>query len=107
MSDSIRHGGSRSILIADGIRSAAFRTPEKIAITEGTRHLSYRKLVERIDRVSQLAVGLGLGRGDHAAIQCRNRLEYLELVAGLSSAGVACATVGPEASSARRPWSRG
>ena len=97
MPDSIRHGGSRSILIADGIRSAAFRTPEKIAITEGARRLSYRQLVERIDRVSHLAAGWGLGRGDHAAIQCRNRLEYLELVAGLSSAGVACATVGPAA----------
>lgn len=97
MTDSIRRGGSRSILIADGIRAAAFRTPEKIAITEGERALSYRKLVERIDRVSNLAVGLGLTKGDFAAIQCRNRLEYLELVAGLSSAGVACATIGPAA----------
>jgi len=97
MPDSIRHGGSRSILIADGIRSAAFRTPDKIAITEGERSLSYRRLVERIDRVSHLAVGLGLKRGDLVAIQCRNRLEYLELVAGLSSAGVACATIGPAA----------
>ena len=84
MPDSIRHGGSRSILIADGIRSAAFRTPDKIAITEGERSLSYRRLVERIDRVSHLAVGLGLKRGDLVAIQCRNRIEYLELVAGLS-----------------------
>lgn len=97
MPDSIRHGGSRSILIADGMRSAAFRTPDKIAIREGDRSLSYRKLVERIDRVSHMAVGLGLGKGDFAAIQCRNRLEYLELVAGLSSAGVACATIGPAA----------
>jgi len=97
MSSSIRQGGSRSILIADGIRAAAFRTPEKIALTEGDRPLSYRKLVERIDRVSNMAVGLGLRKGDHVAIQCRNRLEYLEIVAGISSVGVAVATVGPAA----------
>lgn len=97
MSDSIRKGGSRSILIADGIRAAAFRTPGKIAITEGARQLSFRQLVERIDRVSHLARGIGLRLGDKVAIQCRNRLEYLEIVAGMSSAGVAVATIGPAA----------
>ncbi len=98
MPDSIRRGGSRSILIADGIRAAAFRTPNKIAITESGRQLSYRSLVDRIDRVSNLAKGLGLVKGQFAAIQCRNRLEYLELMCGLSSAGITCATVGPAAS---------
>jgi long-chain acyl-CoA synthetase len=97
MPDSIRRGGAKSILIADGIRAAAFRTPDKIAITESDRRLSFRLLVERIDRVSNLARGLGLRYGDFAAIQCRNRLEYIELVAGLSSAGVTCATIGPAA----------
>ena len=97
MSDSIRRGGSRSILIADGIRAAAFRTPAKIAVTEGDRHLGFGKLAERIDRVSNLARGLGLGPGDFVAIQCRNRLEYIEIVAGMSSAGVTVATIGPAA----------
>ena len=97
MPDSIRRGGSRSILISDGIRAAAARTPGKTAIVQGDRSLTYRRLVERIDRVSNLAAGLGLRKGDFVAIQCRNRIEYLELVCGLSSAGVACATVGPVA----------
>ncbi|MEN9774042.1 MAG: hypothetical protein RL322_1112 [Pseudomonadota bacterium] len=97
MTSTIRQGGSRSILIADGIRAAAFRTPKKIAITEGERALSYRTLVERIDRVSNLAVGLGLQQGHKVAIQCRNRIEYLEIVAGMSSVGVAVATIGPAA----------
>ena len=98
MPDSIRRGGSRSILIADGIRAAAFRTPDKVAITESGRSLTYRSLVDRIDRMSNVAIGLGLAKGDFAAIQCRNRLEYLELMCGLSSAGVASATIGPAAS---------
>ena len=99
----IRAGGSRSILIADGIRSAAFRTPSKVAITESGRSLTYTALVERIDRVANLTHapaadgGLGLAKGEYAAIQCRNRLEYLEIVAGLSSAGVGAAQIGPAA----------
>ena len=40
----------RSTTIATGIRTAAQRTPEKIALREGVRTLTYRQLVERIDR---------------------------------------------------------
>ncbi len=98
MPDTIRPGGSRSILIADGIRAAGARTPNKIAIKESGRALSFRALVERIDRVANLAQsGLGLRHGEHAATFLPNRLEYIELVCGLSSAGVACATIGPAA----------
>ena len=98
MNDTLRTGASRSILIADGIRAARHRTPHKIAITESGRALSYRALVERIDRVANLAhAGLGLRHGEYAAIQCRNRLEYMELVCGLSSAGIGAATIGPHA----------
>ncbi len=98
MPDTIRPGGSRSILIADGIRAAAARTPNKIAIKESGRSLPFRALVERIDRVANFAhSGLGLRHGEHVAIFLPNRLEYMELVCGLSSAGVACATIGPAA----------
>jgi long-chain acyl-CoA synthetase len=101
MTDSVRPGASRSMLIADGIRAAAARTPEKIAIVEGERRLTYRTLVERIDRVSNLAhAGLGLRHGDFASILSPNRLEYMELVCGLSSAGLAVSTIGPAASPA-------
>lgn len=99
----VRKGTSSSILISDGIRSAAMRTPGKIAITEGARRLSYSAIIERIDRVSNLAHapkgdgGLGLRHGDRAALLLPNRIEYMELVCGLSSAGVGVATIGPAA----------
>lgn len=94
----VRPGASRSILIADGIRSAAARTPRKIAVIETGRRLEYAALVARIDRVANLAcAGLGLRKGDRAAVFLPNRLEYLELVCGLSSAGVAVSTIGPAA----------
>lgn len=96
MADNVRAGASRTLIIADGIRAAAARTPEKIAIIEGGRSLSFRVLLERIDRVSNLAhAGLGLRHGEFAAVLLPNCLEYMELVCGLSSAGVSVATIGP------------
>jgi long-chain acyl-CoA synthetase len=86
----------RPILIADGVRASAERTPNKVAISLADRRLSYRGLVERIDRVSNLALGgLGLARGDRAALMAPNCLEFIEIVAGLSSVGVAPAMVNP------------
>jgi long-chain acyl-CoA synthetase len=41
--------------------------------------------------------GFGLRHGERAAVLLPNRLEYMEIVAGASLAGVACATIGPVA----------
>ena len=97
----VRPHSSRSITISDGVFASASRTPAKTAIREGERSLSYAKLAERVLRVANLAHGrFGLARGQRAAVLMPNRLEYIELVCGLSSAGVAVCTIGPSASSA-------
>ncbi|MXW90371.1 MAG: AMP-binding protein [Rhodospirillaceae bacterium] len=86
----------RPLTIATGMRAAAERTPEKIALREGERTLTYAALVDRIDRVSAMVTdGFGLGPGDNAAILAPNCLEYIEIVAGASCAGVAVATLNP------------
>jgi long-chain acyl-CoA synthetase len=41
---------------------------------------------------------LDLAHGERAAVLMPNRIEYLEIVCGLSSAGVAACTIGPAAS---------
>ena len=38
----------RPVTIASGVRTSAERTPNKIALREGGRELSYARLVERI-----------------------------------------------------------
>jgi long-chain acyl-CoA synthetase len=87
------------IAIADGIRTSAGATPGKIALAEGERELSYRDLVGRIDRVANAAMhDLGLERGDRAAVLAPNCLEYLELVCGLASAGLATVTINARSS---------
>jgi len=85
--------------ISDGIFSAARRTPDKLAIRESGRSLTYARLAERIRRVANVAVdGLGLDHGHRVAVLLPNRLEYIEIVAGVSLAGGAAATIGPAAS---------
>src|SRR5579871_3099800 len=87
------------VAIADGIRTSAAATPSKPALAEGERELSYRDLVARIDRVANAAThDLALRPGDRAAILAPNCLEYLELVCGLASAGVAAVTINARAS---------
>jgi len=94
-----RPHSSHSITISDGIFASASRTPGKVAIREGQRSLTYDRLAERVLRVANLAHGhFGLAHGERAAVFMPNQLEYLELVCGLSSAGVAVCTIGPAVS---------
>jgi long-chain acyl-CoA synthetase len=99
MAGFVRQHASRSITISDGIFASANRTPGKTAIREGERSLSYSTLAERILRVANMVHGyFGLAHGERAAIFLPNRLEYLELVCGVSCAGVSACTIGPTAS---------
>lgn len=93
-----RRGAARHMLISDGIRASAGRTPDKVAIREGGRELTYARLVDRIGRVANLVhAGLGLRHGERAAVLSANSLEYIEIVCGMAEAGVAAATIGPAA----------
>jgi len=79
--------------ISSGVMAGALKHPDKPALLFEDRCLSFAQLAERIQRVAALARDeLGLGPGDCAAIFAPNCLPYLELVAGLSRAGVMVAT---------------
>ena len=86
----------RPMTMASGIRMNLAREPDKVALICGGRQLTYAQLVQRIDKVASLALGLGLRKGDRAAIVSLNCLEYIEIVDGLSEAGVAVATPNPK-----------
>lgn len=79
---------------ADGIRASAGRSPSKIALHEGERTLTYARLVDRVHRLGNaFTSGLGLRRGAHVGVLAPNCIEYVELVAGLSGAGLAVVTL--------------
>jgi acyl-CoA synthetase (AMP-forming)/AMP-acid ligase II len=66
--------------------------PERAAIVDGTRRLTYGALAERVRRLAGLLDARGWGRGTRLAILSENRAEYLELflAAAMVGAVVAC-----------------
>jgi long-chain acyl-CoA synthetase len=88
-------GTFQSVTMASGIRANVARDPAKTALICGDRRLTFAQLVDRIDRVTSLALGLGLQIGDRAAVVAGNCLEYIEIVDGLAEAGIAVATLNP------------
>ncbi len=86
------------LTIIDGIRASARARPDRIALTIGEEQLSYRRLMDRIDRVASGAMhDLKLQPGDRIAIALPNCLPYLEIVAGFAAVGVLCAMFPPMA----------
>lgn len=55
---------------------AVSRTPEKLAVVEGNKRLTYREWGERVDRLARHLVRLGIGRGDRVACMLKNREEH-------------------------------
>lgn len=97
----LRPGSTRGTIFADGIRAAACRAPRKQALFIGARSMTYGDLALRIDRFSNLVTaGLGLKPGQRIGIIASNRIEYIEVICGASSAGVVVTTIGPAASGA-------
>ena len=91
----------RPVTLDAGVRAAFNRTPDKLALRETDRTLTYRLLVSRINRVSSAAMGdLNLRLGDRAAILSGNCLEYIEIMCGLSGVGIAVATPSPRLTAA-------
>jgi acyl-CoA synthetase (AMP-forming)/AMP-acid ligase II len=94
-----RPGNYLPITISDGIRTSMGREPDKVAFRENGRELTYRALVERIDRVANgVTHGLDLEPGDRAALLSPNTLEFVEIVCGLAEAGVPPALINSRAS---------
>lgn len=88
----------RPMDIAWGLRANARRFPDRTAVSMSEGKLTYARLVERSNRVSNGVAAAGLGPGENAAIVMANRPEYFEIVAGVSSTGSAIATVNPRQS---------
>ena len=63
-------------------------TPEKEAVVDGERRLSYSELNQRVNRLANALLGLGLGNGDRIAILSYNRLEFVEGIMAAAKLGL-------------------
>ena len=71
----------------------AAETPDREAVTDGTRRLSYAALAHGIDRVAARLRSLGIGEGDVVTIQLPNWIEFPLVFFALERLGAVAVTV--------------
>ncbi|MFA7505195.1 MAG: class I adenylate-forming enzyme family protein [Burkholderiaceae bacterium] len=71
-------GRAASWTVGEVLAAQARRVPDRIAIDDGNRVLSYRLLDERACRLANGLRALGVGQGSRIAILSENRAEYIE-----------------------------
>lgn len=82
--------------IATAIEQNADCHPDKIAAEDRFRKVSYATLAKRIHAVAGRAYREPLlNGGQHCGILSKNRVEYIELIAGLPEAGNVAVTISP------------
>ena len=92
-----RAPGHRPLLISTGVRASALRTPDKVALSDASREVTYGALVVRLNQIAHMAASLGLHPGDRAALLMPNGIAFMELLIGLSDAGVIAVPINPQA----------
>jgi fatty-acyl-CoA synthase len=66
------------LLVTDFLERAVRLYPDKTAVIDGDLRFSYRELAERVDRLSNALLDLGLRRGDRVCILSPNSHFFLE-----------------------------
>jgi acyl-CoA synthetase (AMP-forming)/AMP-acid ligase II len=74
--------------LSDSVAAHARTQPAQPAARDSRRALSWAQWDERASRLANALLGLGLAKGDRVALLGYNALEWLELYAALSRAGL-------------------
>ncbi|MBK7950106.1 MAG: long-chain-fatty-acid--CoA ligase [Deltaproteobacteria bacterium] len=76
------------LLVTDFFRRAARHYPEKLALVDGPRRFRYRDLEDRIDRLSNALLALGLRPGDRVCMLSPNSHFFFESFFATAQAGL-------------------
>lgn len=74
--------------ISDAVATHARLTPHKMGARDSSRSLTFVAWHERATRLANGLLALGLTKGDRVALLAYNRLEWMEMYAGLARAGL-------------------
>ena len=88
------HWGSETFSTILAARAAAH--PDRVAIVDRGRRITYAELRTRIDRVSAGFAALGIGRGDVVTIQLPNWAEFAYVFFALERLGAVANQIGPD-----------
>ena len=81
------------MLAGELLRLAAERFPDKPALIDGDRALTFREFDRAANRAAQALLAIGLRKGSRAAILSQNSMEFALLYFGAARAGVILATL--------------
>ena len=70
--------------------------PERVAIVDRNRRVTYADLEARVDRVAAGLAGLGIGAGDVVTIQLPNWAEFAYVFFALERLGAVANQIGPD-----------
>jgi long-chain acyl-CoA synthetase len=76
------------IALPDMVRRSTRKYPQKVAIVDGARRMTYAAFDADIDRLATALVGHGLRKGDRVATLGGNSYEYLVAMFGIQRAGL-------------------
>ncbi len=76
------------LTLADAVSTHARLTPDKLAVRDSRRSLSYAQWHSRMNRLAQGLLALGLAPGERVALLAYNGAEWMEMYAALAAAGL-------------------
>lgn len=79
--------------IRDSLEWHAIHTPKKIAVVDTNTILTYEQFWDRVCRLANAMLGLGLGPGDRIAILMTNSARYLEVYHAIVAVGAAAVSL--------------
>ncbi len=79
---------SHLLTVADVVAAQARLQPDKLAVRDSRRTLTFAQWNERATRLANALTGLGLAKGDRVALLAYNCIEWMELYVALARAGL-------------------
>lgn len=76
--------------VGDTLTRTADRLPDKVAVVDGDRRITYRELDDWTDRLARGLVDRGYAPGDSLALASGNSAEFLAVYYACAKAGVVC-----------------
>lgn len=83
----LRAGLWREERVADLLREARLRHPDRLAVVSGTTRLTHGELHTAVTAAGRRLEGLGVRAGDRVVVQLPNRAEFVVLVLALLDIG--------------------
>src|SRR3569833_2851600 len=76
------------VAIGDLLKRAAARFPDRVALTDGARRVTYTELEQDANRFANYLVSRGLKPGEKISTVCNNSVEFVKALFGMHRAGL-------------------